>query len=104
FENYGKIMSAFVEKKRLKKCALYLHDYGSTIGMRIALRHPEKITALVFQDGNSYEEGLGKEWDTAKEYWDNPIKENKGKLPEWLNAEGTCQQYLAGVPENQISL
>src|SRR5690606_29575385 len=46
FENYGKILSAFVEKKRLKKCALYLHDYGSTIGMRIVLRHPEKIKAL----------------------------------------------------------
>jgi len=104
FDNYGRIMSAFVEKKQLKKFALYLHDYGSTIGMRVALMHPEKITALIFQDGNSYEEGLGKEWDTTKEYWDNPTRENREKLPEWLNAEGTRQQYVAGIPEDQLPL
>ncbi len=104
FDNYGRIISAFVEKKQLKKFALYLHDYGSTIGMRVALMHPEKITALIFQDGNSYEEGLGKEWDTTKEYWDNPTKENRDKLPEWLNAEGTRQQYVAGIPDSQIPL
>lgn len=104
FENYSEIISSFVEKKHLEKFALYLHDYGSAIGMRVALMHPEKVSALIFQDGNSYEEGLGKEWDTTKEYWDHPTKENKDKLPEWLNAEGTRQQYIAGVPENQISL
>jgi len=104
FANYSRIISSFVTKKQLNRFALYLHDYGSTIGMRVALIHPEKITALVFQDGNSYEEGLGKEWDTTKAYWNNPTKENREKLPEWLNAEGTRQQYVAGVPEEQLSL
>lgn len=104
FANYGRVLSSFVEKKQLNKLALYLHDYGSPVGMRMALQHPGKITALVFQDGNSYEEGLGKEWDTAKEYWDNPTEENKAKLPEWLNEEGTKQQYLAGIPEEQVPL
>jgi pimeloyl-ACP methyl ester carboxylesterase len=104
FENYCEIISSFIEKMELKEFALYLHDYGSAIGMRVALKHPGKITALIFQNGNSYEEGLGKEWDSAKQYWDNPTKENKDKLPEWLNEEGTRQQYLAGVPENQVAL
>jgi len=104
FENFGRIMSLFVEKKQLQKFALYLHDYGSPIGMRVALMHPEKVTALVFQDGNSYEEGLGPEWNTTKQYWDHPTRENREKLPEWLNAEGTRQQYVAGVPAEQIPL
>lgn len=104
FERYAHIISSFVEKMPLQKFALYLHDYGSAIGMRVALMHPEKVTALIFQDGNSYEEGLGKEWDTTKAYWDSPTKENRDRLPEWLNAEGTRQQYVAGVPEEQLPL
>ncbi|NLR67592.1 alpha/beta hydrolase [Chitinophaga varians] len=104
FENMARVISSFVTEKQLQQFALYLHDYGSTIGMRVALEHPEKITALIFQDGNSYEEGLGKEWDTAKAYWDNPTAANRAQLPEWLNAEGTRQQYVAGVPEDQLPL
>ncbi|MBC9909393.1 alpha/beta fold hydrolase [Chitinophaga varians] len=104
FENFAHILSSFVEQMQLRNFALYLHDYGSTIGMRVALQHPEKISALIFQDGNSYEEGLGKEWDTAKAYWDSPTAANKAQLPEWLNAEGTRQQYVAGVPEAQLPL
>lgn len=104
FENYSNIISSFAEKKQLKKFALYLHDYGSLIGMRVALMHPEKITALIFQDSNAYEEGLGKEWDACKAYWDNPTKENREKIGEFLNAEGARKQYLAGIPEDQVPL
>lgn len=104
FENYSNIISSFAEKKQLKKFALYLHDYGSVIGMRVALMHPEKITALIFQDSNAYEEGLGKEWDACKAYWDNPTKENREKIGDFLNEESARQQYLAGVPEDQIPL
>lgn len=104
FSNYSNIISSFAEKKQLNKFALYLHDYGSLIGMRVALKHPEKITALIFQDSNAYEEGLGKEWDASKAYWDNPTKENREKIGEFLNEEGCRQQYLAGVPEDQIPL
>lgn len=104
FENYSKVISAFAEKKQLRKFALYLHDYGSVIGMRVALMNPEKITALIFQDSNAYEEGLGKEWDACKAYWDNPTKENREKVGDFLNEESARQQYLAGVPEDQIPL
>lgn len=104
FENYSKVLSEFVEKMQLKKFAVYLHDYGSVIGMRMVLMHPEKITALIFQDSNAYEEGLGKEWDASKAYWDNPTAENRKAIGEFLNFEGCRAQYLAGVPEDQISL
>lgn len=104
FENYANTISAFVEKKQLKKFALYLHDYGSVIGMRVALKHREKVTALMFQDSNAYEEGMGKEWDACKVYWDNPTKENREKIGEFLNEEGCKAQYLAGVPEGQAEL
>lgn len=104
FENYSKVISSFAEKKQLKKFALYLHDYGSVIGLRVALKNPDKITALIFQDSNAYEEGLGKEWDACKAYWENPTKENWEKIGEFLNEEGCRRQYLAGVPEDQVPL
>ncbi len=104
FANFANVVAAFAEKKQLHKFALYLHDYGSLIGMRVALMHPEKITALIFQDSNAYEEGLGKEWDACKVYWDNPTKENREKIGEFLNEEGARKQYLAGVPEDQAAL
>lgn len=104
FENYGNVISSFAEKKQLEKFALYLHDYGSLIGMRVALKNPGKITALIFQDGNMYEEGLGKEWDACKAYWENPTKENWDKIGEFLNEEGCRNQYLAGIPEDQVPL
>ena len=104
FENYSNVINSFAEKKQLKRFALYLHDYGSLIGMRVALKHPERITALVFQDSNAYEEGLGKEWDACKVYWANPTKENKEKIGEFLNEEGCRKQYLAGIPDDQVTL
>jgi pimeloyl-ACP methyl ester carboxylesterase len=104
FANFANIISSFIEKKQLKKFAIYLHDYGSLIGMRVALKHPEKITALIFQDGNIYEEGLSKEWDACKVYWENPTKENREKIGEFLNEEGCRRQYLAGIPEDQAAL
>lgn len=104
FGNYADIISTFIEKKQLKQFAIYLHDYGSLIGMRVALKHPEKFTALIFQDSNAYEEGLGKEWDACKVYWDNPTQENWDKIGDFLTEESCRDQYLAGVPEEQIPL
>ncbi|WP_160716687.1 alpha/beta fold hydrolase [Chitinophaga solisilvae] len=104
FQHYSQVLSAFTEQIKLTQFALYLHDYGSVIGMRVALLHPEKITALIFQDSNAYEEGLGKEWDACKVYWDHPTKENREKIGEFLNEEGARRQYLAGIPEDQVPL
>lgn len=104
FESYGRVMDGFVRALGLDRFAIYLHDYGCPTGLRLALRGPERVTALIVQDGNAYEEGLGKEWDDAKAYWQEPTEENRRRIPEWLDAEGTRRQYTAGVPEEQLPL
>jgi pimeloyl-ACP methyl ester carboxylesterase len=104
FENYARVLDAFTQEVGLDRYALYLHDYGCPIGLRLALLHPNRVTGLIVQDGNAYEEGLGSQWDTAKAYWSDPTPENRERLPEWLNAEGTREQYTAGVPAEQIRL
>lgn len=62
------------------------------------------MTGLIVQDGNAYEEGLGPPWDTTKAYWRAPTQENRERLPGWLNAQGTREQYTAGVPAEQVQL
>lgn len=104
FESYARVVDAFTRVVGLDRYVLYLHDYGCPIGLRLALLHPERVTGLIVQDGNAYEEGLGPQWDTAKAYWREPTPENRQRLPEWLNAEGTREQYTAGVPAEQIRL
>ena len=104
FENYARVLDAFTQVIGLNPYVLYLHDYGCPIGLRLALRHPERVAGLIVQDGNAYEEGLGPQWDTAKAYWHEPTPANRARLPDWLNAEGTRDQYTAGVPAEQIRL
>jgi pimeloyl-ACP methyl ester carboxylesterase len=104
FENHARIVDGFTRAVGLDRYALYLHDYGCPIGLRLALLHPDRVSALVVQDGNAYEEGLGPQWDTAKAYWREPTPENRRRLPEWLTAQGTQEQYTAGIPPEQIPL
>jgi pimeloyl-ACP methyl ester carboxylesterase len=104
FANYARIMDLFTQSVGLERYAFYLHDYGCPIGLRLALLHPNRVTGLIVQDGNAYEEGLGPPWDTAKAYWRDPTLENRKRLPEWLNAEGTREQYTAGIPAELIRL
>ena len=72
FENYARVLDAFIQVVGLDRYVLYLHDYGCPIGLRLALLHPNRVTGLIVQDGNAYEEGLGPQWDTAKAYWREP--------------------------------
>ena len=104
FENYARLLDAFTQAVGLDRYVLYLHDYGCPIGLRLALLHPDRVTGLIVQDGNAYEEGLGPPWDATKAYWREPTPENRKRLPEWLNAKGTREQYTAGVPDEQIEL
>jgi pimeloyl-ACP methyl ester carboxylesterase len=104
FENYARVLDVFTRTVELDRYVLYLHDYGCPIGLRLALLHPDRVTGLIVQDGNAYEEGLGPQWHTARAYWREPTPENRERLPEWLNAEGTREQYTAGVPAEQIPL
>ena len=75
FDHLAKIVDKFTEQIGLTKFAMYVFDYGAPIGYRLAMWHPERITAIISQNGNMYEEGLGKKWEARKAYWKNPTPE-----------------------------
>ncbi|WP_057940304.1 alpha/beta fold hydrolase [Algoriphagus resistens] len=99
FENIATYIDKFTKAIKIRSFAVYLHDYGSYIGMRICLKNPDKIDAIIVQNGNNYFEGHGPNWDQTKDYWKNPTKEKKKKVYAFLNKEGTKEQYFAGVPK-----
>jgi pimeloyl-ACP methyl ester carboxylesterase len=104
FEHLAMTMEKFVESQGINRYAMYIQDYGAPIGLRMALRHPERLTALIVQNGNAYAEGLSAGWDPLKSYWQEPTPENRAKLRGWLTAEGIREQYVAGVPMQSVSL
>jgi pimeloyl-ACP methyl ester carboxylesterase len=99
FENLAKTMNAFVEALGLTRYALYVFDYGAPVGFRLAVAHPERVTAIISQNGNAYEEGLGDAWAPIRRYWEDPSTENREVIRNAvLTLEGTCSQYTVGVP------
>jgi len=102
FESYAEVMDHFVQAVGLKQYALYIQDYGAPVGLRLALRAPQRVTALIVQNGNAYEEGLSGEWAPLRAYWRDPTQENRDRLRGWLTAEGTRLQYTAGLSETMI--
>ncbi len=98
FDNLADVTEKFVEAVGVKKYALYLMDYGAPIGYRLAVKHPERVTALIVQNGNAYDEGLDNEfWKPIKKYWAEPSKENRDALRGLLTLEATKWQYTHGV-------
>jgi pimeloyl-ACP methyl ester carboxylesterase len=95
-------MQRFTEIVGAQRYALYIQDYGAPIGLRMALAHPERVTALIVQNGNAYAEGLSAGWDPLREYWQSPTPRNREGLRGWLTAEGIRQQYVAGVPDSLL--
>jgi pimeloyl-ACP methyl ester carboxylesterase len=98
FDALAKTILAFTDALSLKRYALYVFDYGAPTGFRLAMAHPERITAIVSQNGNAYEEGLGDAWAPIRQYWSKPTAENREMLRQALSPEGLCSQYLDGVP------
>ena len=105
FENVAKVMGDFVEQLGLKKFAIYIFDYGAPTGLRIALRFPERISAIISQNGNAYVEGLSKDWAPVQAYWENPTQENRDVLRSLQTLETTRWQYHHGVtnPEARVA-
>ncbi|MGK7908934.1 MAG: alpha/beta fold hydrolase [Synechococcus sp.] len=99
FDNLANVMDKFVQTVGLSKYSLYLMDYGAPIGFRLATKHPEKVQALLIQNGNAYEEGLEEFWDPLKAYWADRSEENANQLRPFLEIDGTKWQYLTGVRE-----
>jgi pimeloyl-ACP methyl ester carboxylesterase len=104
FDNLAKVINEFTEKLGLVKYAMYVQDYGAPIGYRLAVKHPERITAIVVQNGNAYDEGIGNEfWKPIKEYWLEPkSKERRDVLRKLLNYEATKWQYTEGAPDPEL--
>ncbi|HBS28360.1 MAG TPA: alpha/beta hydrolase [Phycisphaerales bacterium] len=97
FDNYSKIVGALAERLGAKQYALYLMDYGAPVGYRLAARHPERVSALIVQNGNAYEEGLKAFWDPIKKYWADPAQANRDALRTLLTRDATIWQYTHGT-------
>ncbi|KAB8315401.1 alpha/beta hydrolase [Tolypothrix campylonemoides VB511288] len=97
FDHLAQIVEKFITAIDLKKYSLYVMDYGAPIGYRIAAKYPERVEALIVQNGNAYEEGLREFWDPIKAYWQDPSPENADKLKYLVTLEATKWQYTNGV-------
>jgi len=99
FDNLAETIDRFTENIGLKRFAIYIFDYGAPVGLRIALKHPDRITAIVSQNGNAYEEGLSDGWNPIRAYWEDPSQKNRDALRGFLKPEATISQYTHGVPD-----
>ena len=97
FDALANTVLAFTDALYLKRYALYIFDYGAPTGLRLAMAHPERVTAIVSQNGNAYEEGLGDAWAPIQRYWREPSLENREVLRNALSPEGLRSQYTDGV-------
>jgi pimeloyl-ACP methyl ester carboxylesterase len=102
FENIAKVIGTFSEKIGLKRFAIYVFDYGAPVGFRLALAHPERITAIISQNGNAYEEGLSDGWNPIQKYWQEPNEANRVALKSFLAPEATRWQYTHGVADESL--
>src|SRR6201988_2687344 len=102
FENLTKAIDSFTESLGLERFAIYVFDYGAPVGFRLALAHPERITAIISQNGNAYEEGLSQGWSPIQKYWKEPTAENRAALRDFLTPEATKSQYLHGVQDETL--
>jgi pimeloyl-ACP methyl ester carboxylesterase len=99
FDNLAVTLDRFAETLNLERYAIYIFDYGAPTGLRLAMAHPEKITAIITQNGNAYVEGLGDAWDPIKKYWKEPTADNREAIRGFINLEGTKFQYLHGAQD-----
>lgn len=97
FDHIADIVDKFINKIGVEKYSLYLMDYGAPVGFRLAVKHPEKIEALIVQNGNAYDEGLGQFWEPLRAFWVEPSENNKNALKKFLTMEATRWQYTHGV-------
>jgi len=98
FDNLANVIGKFTEKLGMTKYSIYLMDYGAPVGFRIAVNHPERVEALIVQNGNAYAEGIdNKFWDPIKSYWKDRTKERGDELRSLLTLEATKWQYTHGV-------
>ena len=102
FAHLAEVINRFTEVLALKRFAVFVFDYGAPVGFRIALKHPERITALISQNGNAYEVGLSEGWNPIQTYWREPTAKNRAALRDFLKPETTKWQYVHGVGDESL--
>lgn len=103
FDTLAEVTEGFVEAMGLTRYALYVFDYGAPTGFRLAMAHPERVSAIVTQNGNAYVEGLSKEWEPWQRYWREPTPENREACRAALTDEAIRFQWNHGAPEGRVS-
>jgi len=99
FDHIAEVIGRFTEVIGLARFAVYVFDYGAPTGFRIAMKHPERITAIISQNGNAYEEGLSEGWTPIRAYWQEPSQANRDALRAFLSPQTTHWQYTHGVAD-----
>jgi pimeloyl-ACP methyl ester carboxylesterase len=102
FENVAKVIGRFTEVLGLGKFAIYVFDYGAPVGFRMAVKHPERITAIITQNGNTYLEGVSDAFAPIQAYWNEPSPANRDALRGFLAPETTFFQYTHGVSDPNL--
>jgi len=103
FRNISAYINRFTELTGLHRFRVYLHDYGCAVGLPLCIAHPGKIEGLIVQNGNTYMEGIGPQWDETLDYWTHPTEEKKRKVYAFLSPEGTKAQYTDGLPAELLA-
>ena len=99
FDRIAETIDRFTEIVGFDRYAVYVFDYGAPTGFRLAVKHPDRITAIISQNGNAYEEGLSDGWNPIRAYWQDPSQANREALRAFLKPETTIWQYTHGVPD-----
>lgn len=99
FDSIAETIDRFTEIVGFDRYAVYVFDYGAPTGFRLAVKHPERITAIISQNGNAYEEGLSEGWNPIQAYWREASEENRDALKAFLQPDATAWQYTHGVPD-----
>lgn len=102
FDALADAIDRFTEIIGFDRYAIYVFDYGAPTGFRLAVRHPERISAIISQNGNAYEEGLSDGWNPIRAYWQDASPANREALRGFLNPETTIWQYTHGVPDKSM--
>ena len=102
FDRIAEAIDRFTEIVGFDRYAVYVFDYGAPTGFRLAVKHPDRITAIISQNGNAYEEGLSDGWNPIRAYWQEPSEANREALRGFLKPEATLWQYTHGVPDSTM--
>lgn len=104
FDNIAETIDGFTEALKLDRYAMYVFDYGAPVGFRLASNHPERVTAIITQNGNAYDEGLSDAWGPIRAYWNEDSKENRDALRKLLHVDTTTWQYNTGAPADRLHM